>query len=142
MKHKVIYILGSIILGAILSAISHSVLNIWLKIAIAIVIVVVYFKLDSIYDKKKEQRYNNKYTFLSELEIGDLVCIKLNNGHEIGPAVFLMDHFQLSSISVVLAPYYNDPERVHELGKNKEIKLRKIESIEVVESGNSFWKVN
>lgn len=84
-------------------------------------------------DKKQEQRLHNDYTFLNGLETGELVRIQLKNGNQIGPAVFLMNHYKLGSLSVTPAPYYNYPDRFHELGKTKEVKFRKIDSIELID---------
>ncbi|MGE7920570.1 hypothetical protein ACQKM9_16775 [Viridibacillus sp. NPDC093762] len=84
-------------------------------------------------DKKQEHRLHNEYIFLNGLEIGELVRIQLKNGNQIGPAIFLMNHYKLGSLSVTPAPYYNDSDHFHELGEAKEVKFREIDSIELID---------
>ncbi|MGF9977059.1 hypothetical protein ABE042_09125 [Viridibacillus arvi] len=133
MNYRIMGNLGRFILVVLFSIISISALSIWLKIIFSIVLLVIYYKIDNILDKKQEQRLHNDYTFLNGLETGELVRIQLKNGDQIGPAIFLMNHYKLGSLSVTPAPYYNYPVRVHELGKMKKVKFRKIDSIEFID---------
>ncbi|MGE7934748.1 hypothetical protein [Viridibacillus arvi] len=133
MNYKIWGNLSRFILVVIFSIISISALSIWLKIIVVIILFLISFKIDNILDKKQVQRLHNDYTFLNGLETGELVRIQLKNGDQIGPAIFLMNHYKLGSLSVTPAPYYNDPVRVHELGKMKKVKFRKIDSIEFID---------
>ncbi|MEX3623105.1 hypothetical protein [Viridibacillus arvi] len=133
MNYKILGISSKLILVVIFSMISISAQSIWIKIVFSIVLLLISFKIDNILDKKQEQRLHNDYTFLNGLKTGELVRIQMKKGNQIGPAVFLMNHYKLGSLSVTLAPFYNDPVRFHELGKTKEVKLRKIDSIEFID---------
>ncbi|MGE7837295.1 hypothetical protein [Viridibacillus arvi] len=133
MNYKIFEILSRFILVVIFSMISISALSIWLKTIFIIVLLLISFKIGNILEGKQEQRLHNDYTFLNGLKTGELVRIQLKNGSQIGPAIFLMNHYKLKSLSVTPAPYYNDPVRVHELGKTKAVKFRKIDSIEFID---------
>lgn len=133
MTYRTLGNLGRFIAVVLFSIISISALSIWIKIVFSIVLLLISFKIDNIFDKKQEKRLHNDYTFLNGLKTGELVRIQMKNGNQIGPAVFLMNHYKLGSLTVTLAPYYNDPDRFHELGKTKEVKLRKIDSIEFID---------